>query len=156
MREDRIACRPVAELRRAAAAGQAYYNCERFEDAYGRLVVGIGARLEGKALRYVATCGRKAVFASPIEVPEGPSLHAAVRKATRKESERGKDSLRRRKGDHPEGWGSAVVPTRKAIGQAMQALSRICPDAVGLVAQLDPLPGDLATGFRWRSTREIY
>ena len=45
MEEDPIVRLSVAELRRAAAQGMAYYSCERFEDRYGRLVVGVGARL---------------------------------------------------------------------------------------------------------------
>ena len=43
MAQSLIVARSIGELRRAAADGHAYYICERFEDAYGRLIVGIGA-----------------------------------------------------------------------------------------------------------------
>ena len=71
MDKNLIVLRSMGALRKAAAEGQAYYSCERFEDKYGRLVVGIGARLEGRILRTVASLGRQAVHASPVALYDG-------------------------------------------------------------------------------------
>ncbi|MDP6775452.1 MAG: hypothetical protein QGI83_01670 [Candidatus Latescibacteria bacterium] len=148
MPEDQIACRPLSELRRAAAKGQAYYNCERFEDSYGRLVVGIGVRLEGRALRYVVTSGRDAVYSSPTEVADGPTLRAAVRRASGPASGQTQCGEPRGQTGLSGVWDYSDANASETIGRVMRSLSRICPDAVGLVAALRPPPCDLAHGMQ--------
>lgn len=87
MDKDLIVLRSMGALRKAAAEGQAYYSCERFEDRYGRLVVGIGARLEGRILRTVASLGRQAVHVSPVALYDGKRFQGMLEQ-THDESKR--------------------------------------------------------------------
>ena len=54
MKNGLIVEKSIGALRKAASDGHPFYCCERFEDDYGRLVVGVGARLEGRILQTVA------------------------------------------------------------------------------------------------------
>ncbi|MBT5833168.1 MAG: hypothetical protein HOH77_23510, partial [Candidatus Latescibacteria bacterium] len=81
MDTDLIVLRSMGALRKAAAEGQAYYSCERFEDRYGRLVVGIGARLDGRILRTVASLGRQAVHVSPVALYDGKHFQGMLEQA---------------------------------------------------------------------------
>ncbi len=148
MDADLIVRLPVFELRRAAANGTAYYNCEQFEDAYGRLVVGIGARLEGRTLSYVARCGRKTLYVSPVAVCDSPQFRSALRRAMQRESAQAEGRGDGGNGACLEGWDKVDASVRKAVGEAMQAVSRVSPDMAKLIASLHPHPRDLAHGVQ--------
>lgn len=118
MSEGLIVARSMGELRKAAAQGQAYYSCERFEDAYGRLIVGIGARLEGRSLQTVVRLGRKKIFVSPVSFSDGMRFRRAFRQA-----------------DHHE--------PRDAILEMYETVARMHPEAARRVLALKPQPNEL-------------
>ena len=121
MGEGLIVARSMGELRKAAAEGQAYYSCERFEDAYGRLIVGIGARLEGRSLQMVVHEGRRKVFVSPVSLSDGIRFRRAFRQV-----------------DHHE--------SRDAILEMYDSFSQVHPDAAKRILRLNPQPNDLTHG----------
>ncbi len=144
MDEDPIVRLSVAELRRAAAQGMAYYSCERFEDRHGRLVVGVGARLEDRTLKYVAQSGRKTVYASSTALCDSIPFRSLLRQAVQRglEGETGPDDL------YSEVWDRACEADRKAVGEAVQAVYRVCPEAVKAIERLRPYPRDLMHGVQ--------
>ena len=148
MYDDLIARRPIAMLRQSVDAGIAYYSCERFEDALGRLVVGIGAKLEGRTLDYVAQQGRTAVYASPVALRDNTAFRVSLRRVIRQDADDacervGEDS------DLYEGvWDEAADAVRKAVGEAMQAVHQFCPRAVKFIQDQCPYPRDLMHGVQ--------
>ena len=150
MEERLILRRPLSELERAAASGKGYYSCEQFEDVYGRLVVGVGMRLQGRALRHLETSGRDAFFVSPVALEDGVGFRAALRRAVRSGAvakrrawrEPGRLDRRRESGEDGQS------PMQDTIDRAMHAVSRICPDVVHVIEGLRPRSTDLAHGFQ--------
>ena len=125
MDENLIVLRSMGALRKAAIEGQAYYSCERFEDRYGRLVVGIGARLEGSILRAVAQLGRQSVYVSPVALYDGKRFQNI--------------------------WAQTQSPSvnaRDGIEEMYQAFARVHPYAAKRIAALNPQPADLEHGVR--------
>ena len=120
-----IVLRSMGALRKAAIEGQAYYSCERFEDGYGRLVVGIGARLEGSILRAVAKLGRQSVYVSPVALYDGKRFQNI--------------------------WAQTQNPNvsaRDGIEEMYQAFARMHPYAAKRIAALNPQLADLEHGVR--------
>ena len=150
MDEGLILRRPLSELERAAASGKGYYSCEQFEDAYGRLVVGVGMRLQGRALRHLERSGRDTFFVSPVALEDGVGFRAALRRAVSsvavaKRRARREPGRPDRRGGSGEG---GQPPIQDTIDRAMRTVSRICPDVVGVIERLRPRPADLAHGFQ--------
>ncbi|MCZ6635498.1 MAG: hypothetical protein O7G87_19020 [bacterium] len=116
----------LGRLRQAAGEGRAYYSCERFEDSYGRLVVGIGARLEGRTLREVARTGRKMVYVSPVALCDGVRFRRALKAA----------------GPPPD---ASVGFDIEAI---YKAVSKFYPEAAKQIAGLKPCSEDVSHGVR--------
>ena len=121
MSEGLIVARSMGELRKAADEGLAYYSCERFEDDYGRLVVGIGARLDGRRLQMIVNTGRRSVFASPVSLRDGIRFRRAFRQIDPNEP-------------------------RDAILEMYDSFSQIHPSAAKRILKLDPQPNELAHG----------
>ena len=148
MFEDLIVPRSPAQPRRDAAEGTVYYSCERFEDAYGRLVVGIGARLEGRALEHVLKAVGKSVYVSSAAMQDGVRFRAAMREARQRDTHLG-PSLAADRHDLAGGvWDQASAPFRQAVGEAMQLVHRISPELAGLIQELRPYPRDLMHGVQ--------
>lgn len=120
-----IVLRSLGALRKAAIEGQAYYSCERFEDRYGRLVVGIGARLDGNILRAVAKLGRQSVYVSAVALYDGKRFQHIWEKTQ-----------------------NPVVNARDGIEEMYQAFARVHPYAAKKIAALNPQPSDLEHGVR--------
>ena len=110
----------IDQLGQAASEGKALYSCERFEDSYGRLMVGIGAPLEGRALERVIRTGRRVVYASKEAMCDGVGLRLALRKMAGTTADTSEPSFDRR----------ALDRLRKIVG--------ICPEAEKLIARFDP------------------
>jgi len=140
-----VMARTAAELRRAAARGCAYYSCERYEDPFGRLVVGVGAKLDGRVLSFVARRGRRA-----YSVSQSPLSDREVATALRSVTE-GNPGLQRALPNPTPGagaWDATSAPARKTVGEALRRIQGVCPDAVGLVQAAGPLPVDLVHAAR--------
>jgi hypothetical protein len=115
----------MGELRKAAAEGQAYYCCERFEDQFGRLIVGIGARLDGRILRTVAKSGRQSVYASPVSLYDGLRFQGMLAK-TQNRPENKQDSVQ----------------------EMYRAFAQVQPQAASKIAALNPRAEDLDHGLK--------
>ena len=83
MHRELIGLHSLEDLKRAASEGKACYSCERFGDSYGRLMVGIGAALEGRSLDRVIRTGRQEVFASKVALCDDVGLRLALKKMIR-------------------------------------------------------------------------
>jgi hypothetical protein len=121
-----IVPKTMGELRRAAIEGRAYYSCETFKDAYGRLIVGVGARLEGRALKVVTHSGRKTVYVSPMALCDGVGFPQVF-----EESE-------------PS---SADETLPGGIEGLFQAVAKVHPEAASRLVALNPQPHDLEHGM---------
>ena len=148
MYDDLIARRPIAALRQSADAGIAYHSCEQFEDGLGRLIVGIGAKLEGRALDYVAQQGRTAIYASPVALRDNMAFRVSLRRVMRQDAA----GVCKRVGEGTEVyegvWDEATGAVRKAVGEAMQAVHQFCPRAVKFIQDQRPYPRDLMHGVQ--------
>ena len=130
MQRELIAPYSIEELRRAASEGKACYSCEKFEDTYGRLMVGIGAPLEGRSLDRVIRAGRQEVFASKVAMCDGVGLRLALKRMI----------LSKQEVPKPAQNGTFIARLRKIVG--------VCPEAEKLVVHLNPSPDALNHGSR--------
>jgi hypothetical protein len=128
-----VAIRSVPELRVAAAAGKAYFSCERLRDDYGRLLFGIGARLTDRELDAVNQFGQGVIAASPVAVDDGPRLQADVERIRERCSRESADS---RMPDLPN----------DVVG-ALSRLRSLCPLTANVAASARPLVSDLGHGI---------
>lgn len=148
MYDDLIARRPIATLRQSVDAGITYYSCERFEDADGRLIVGIGAKLEGRTLDYVAQQGRTAVYASPLALHDNTAFRVSLRRVMRQDAEGVCERVGEGTGVDESVWDEAADAVRKAVGEAIQAVHQFCPRAVKFIQDQRPCPRDLMHGVQ--------
>ncbi len=121
-----IVPKTMGELRRAATEGHAYYSCEKFKDAYGRLIVGVGAKLEGRALKVVTNSGRKTVYVSPMVLRDGagfPQVFGETEQNSVDETMLG------------------------GIEGLFQAVVKVHPEAASRLVALKPQPQDLEHGM---------
>ena len=124
-----LSFRSVPELRVAADTGHALYSCERVEDAYGRLLIGVGALLPHRELDAVRQQGRSGLAASPVALGDGPALRTAVERATRP---RPKDNMTLEAG----------------VREALDRLRTICPQTAAAATSVGPGRAALAHGIR--------
>ena len=148
MVEDLVVPRSTAQLRRDATEGTVYYSCERFEDAYGRLVVGIGARLEGRALEHVIKTAGRPIYVSSVAVQDGIRFRSMMRDARRRDSRWGSSMVADGNYAADALWDQVSEPMRKAVGEAMHLVHRISPEFASMIQELRPYPRDLMHGVQ--------
>ena len=130
MHRELIGLYSIEDLKRAASEGKACYICERFEDSYGRLMVGIGAALEGRCLDRVIRTGRQEVFASKVALCDGVGLRLALKKMIRTRP------------------AAKETPKNSMSLDRIRKVARICPEAEKLIEDLSPSPAALNHGIR--------
>ena len=145
-----IVRRSTEELVRAAKAGRPYYSCEQIEDSYGRMVVGVGTCLEGRALEYILEKKEGGLlYVSARAFRDNPQFRIAMRRAMRRDRlQEGAEVVNKpeKKAEKVE-TKEMIKPQQEDYKRVMDAFKAFCPGAVGLVARLNPGREHLAHGL---------
>ncbi|HCR19604.1 MAG TPA: hypothetical protein DIU35_19180 [Candidatus Latescibacteria bacterium] len=138
MHRELIGLYSIGDLKRAASEGKACYSCERFEDFYRRLILSIGAALEGRSLGRLTRTGRQEVFESKVALEDSVGLRLALKKMIRTRP------------------AAKETPKDSVSLDRIRKVARICPEAEKLIEDLSPNPAALNHGTRVASyTRHV-